>query len=118
MIMFQLFELKGPQWKGQLHAHTTLSDGGFEPADLVHRYYYRGYDFLAITDHDMWHDHSGLSTDDFTVLSGNEVSGSAAHILVLRMESSHLDGSLSTHETIDAINEAGGISCLNHVQET
>jgi len=38
--------------KGNLHAHTTFSDGRFAVEDVVSRYRDLGYDFLAITDHD------------------------------------------------------------------
>jgi hypothetical protein len=38
--------------RGNLHAHTTYSDGVRSPAALVHEYETRGYDFLAITDHE------------------------------------------------------------------
>lgn len=37
--------------RGNLHAHTTFSDGVRTPAALVEEYERRGYDFLAITDH-------------------------------------------------------------------
>lgn len=38
--------------KGNLHAHTTFSDGRFPVEEVVARYRDLGYDFLAITDHD------------------------------------------------------------------
>ena len=38
--------------RGNLHAHTTYSDGVRTPAALVREYETRGYDFLAITDHE------------------------------------------------------------------
>ncbi|MCL2300329.1 MAG: PHP domain-containing protein [Firmicutes bacterium] len=38
-------------WRGNLHTHTTLSDGNNSLADMVERHYELGYDFLAITDH-------------------------------------------------------------------
>ena len=38
--------------RGNLHAHTTFSDGVRSPAALVAEYEARGYDFLAITDHE------------------------------------------------------------------
>lgn len=38
--------------RGNLHAHTTWSDGVKTPADLIGEYEARGYDFLAITDHE------------------------------------------------------------------
>ncbi len=41
-----------PLLRGNLHAHTTFSDGVRSPAALVAEYESRGYDFLAITDHE------------------------------------------------------------------
>ena len=38
--------------RGNLHAHTTFSDGVRAPAALVSEYEALGYDFLAITDHE------------------------------------------------------------------
>ena len=38
--------------KGNLHAHTTFSDGRLPVEEVVTRYRDMGYDFLAITDHD------------------------------------------------------------------
>jgi predicted metal-dependent phosphoesterase TrpH len=46
-----------PLLRGNLHAHTTFSDGVRAPAALVEEYERRGYDFLAITDHE---DHDNL----------------------------------------------------------
>jgi PHP-associated len=41
-----------PLLRGNLHAHTTFSDGVRTPAALLREYESRGYDFLAITDHE------------------------------------------------------------------
>jgi hypothetical protein len=41
-----------PLLRGNLHAHTVFSDGIRSPAALVAEYESRGYDFLAITDHE------------------------------------------------------------------
>ena len=41
-----------PLLRGNLHAHTTFSDGVRSPQALVEEYESRGYDFLAITDHE------------------------------------------------------------------
>src|SRR2546428_12845873 len=38
--------------RGNLHAHTTFSDGALSPHRLIEEYERLGYDFLAITDHD------------------------------------------------------------------
>jgi len=41
-----------PILKGNLHAHTTFSDGRRPVEEVIGRYRELGYDFLAITDHD------------------------------------------------------------------
>jgi len=41
-----------PLLKGNLHAHTTFSDGRRPIGEVIARYRDLGYDFLAITDHD------------------------------------------------------------------
>jgi hypothetical protein len=38
--------------KGQLHVHTTCSDGSLAPQEVAEIYARLGFDFLAITDHD------------------------------------------------------------------
>ena len=38
--------------RGNLHAHTTLSDGVRTPAQLIAEYEALEYDFLAVTDHE------------------------------------------------------------------
>ncbi|HEV8616960.1 MAG TPA: PHP domain-containing protein [Methylomirabilota bacterium] len=48
--------------RGNLHAHTTFSDGVRSPARLVNEYETLGYDFLAITDH---YDHENLVEPDY-----------------------------------------------------
>ena len=39
------------QYKGQMHCHTTNSDGALAPAAVVAKYVGYGYDFMTITDH-------------------------------------------------------------------
>ena len=41
-----------PWLRGNLHAHTTYSDGVKKPRQLIAEYVALGYDFLAITDHE------------------------------------------------------------------
>lgn len=48
------FEKKGAFLKGNLHCHTTLSDGKGTPETVIRNYANIGYDFLAITDHDRY----------------------------------------------------------------
>lgn len=59
-------------YKANLHCHTVLSDGKLKPEQVVEAYKNQGYSILAITDHEAPYDHSGLSTEDFLVLTGYE----------------------------------------------
>lgn len=40
--------------KGDLHCHTTNSDGAKTPTEMMTAYEALGFDFAAITDHDFW----------------------------------------------------------------
>jgi hypothetical protein len=68
-------------YKGNTHLHTTLSDGGKSPMEVVDLYRSAGYDFIAITDH--WHafhfeqelGESASMPDDMLVLNGIEIDG-------------------------------------------
>ncbi len=68
-----------PLLKGNLHTHTTFSDGLLPVEEAVGRYRELGYDFVAVTDHEpgikptYW---SAIprSTPDFIVFAGLELS--------------------------------------------
>jgi predicted metal-dependent phosphoesterase TrpH len=67
-----------PLLRGNLHAHTTFSDGRRPVREVIARYRDVGYDFLAITDHDGWVDDdywfSIPSDEGILVLPGIELS--------------------------------------------
>lgn len=45
------FTAPGQFWRGNLHSHSTRSDGVLPPEEVCRRYRAEGYDFLALTDH-------------------------------------------------------------------
>ena len=45
------FTAPGRFWRGNLHTHSTRSDGVLDPSEVCRRYRAQGYDFLALTDH-------------------------------------------------------------------
>lgn len=45
------FTAPGRFWRGNLHTHSTRSDGVLPPEEVCRRYRDEGYDFLALTDH-------------------------------------------------------------------
>ncbi len=67
------FELPGKWYKAALHTHTSSSDGAWLPEVAAELYRKRGYDVLALTDHERSNDISGLSSRDFLVINGIEL---------------------------------------------
>lgn len=59
-------------FKANLHTHTTISDGVFSPEETVQMYKERGYQILALTDHNVIVNHQNLTTEDFLMLTGVE----------------------------------------------
>jgi hypothetical protein len=120
-IVYEFFRRPGRFLKGNLHAHTTESDGHKSPADLARMYRDAGYDFLALTDHHRWTDPSGIGVEGLTLIRGQECHpsvnrlGEAHHILALGterwIESTRGD---SPQATIDEISAAGGLAFLAH----
>jgi len=45
------FSRAGRFWRGNLHTHSTLSDGTLTPAAVVDAYKNAGYDFMMLSDH-------------------------------------------------------------------
>src|SRR3954453_15121422 len=77
------FDKPGRFWKGNLHTHSTRSDGKLTPAEVVAAYRARGDDFLAIADHFMARfgypivDTTGYRDERFTTLIAAELHGPA-----------------------------------------
>lgn len=64
---------EGGIWlKGNIHSHSTVSDGMFTPEELAKSYASAGYDFLSLTDHNVFVPHSDLSKKDILLLAGLE----------------------------------------------
>lgn len=66
------FSKEGKWFKGNIHAHTTVSDGTVSPEKQAADYRATGYDFLALTDHNVMLTHAQHSDKDFLMLPGWE----------------------------------------------
>lgn len=78
-MSFDAFSQPGRFFKGNLHTHSTLSDGQLEPAEVCRRYREAGYDFICLSDHFLpaydfpVSDTRAFRTDDFTTILGAEM---------------------------------------------
>ncbi len=94
------FTAPGRFWRGNLHTHSTRSDGVLAPDEVCRRYRDEGYDFLALTDHFVGQysypivDTREFRTNSFTTILGAELhSGAMAnrelwHILAVGLPES------------------------------
>lgn len=112
---------QGRKWfKGNIHTHTTVSDGRMDPAESIALYRKNGYDFLAVTDH--WKvSETKVTGDGLLLLSGCEydvgrnVRDGIFHITSLGCtETPVCDRSMSADAIIDEIHRCGGIANLAH----
>ncbi len=71
--MITIISKDKPQYKANLHCHSVISDGKLTPAELKEAYKNAGYSILAITDHEVSHNHSDMTESDFLMLTGYEV---------------------------------------------
>ncbi|MCQ2432260.1 MAG: CehA/McbA family metallohydrolase [Clostridia bacterium] len=115
----------GKKWfKGNLHTHTTRSDGRRSPEDVIALYRENGYDFLALTDH--WkYAPSYMTEDGLLLLSGLEYNINGAdilkgvfHILGIGMKEdpmiSREGGDPAGQDIVDTIHAHGGVAILAH----
>jgi len=81
------FVLPGRWLKGNLHTHTTQSDGARTPAEALAWYREHGYDFCAITDHWVYTaGGDGPLADGLVQVSGTELHGPGYHLLCVGLQ--------------------------------
>ena len=105
----------GTTWlRGNLHTHTTNSDGKRDPQVVVDDYADRGYDFLMISDHDLITDVDALSSHGMRLIFGNEVTAKGPHLLHVNA-SNRIEPVEDRQFVLDQIaREQGSLSILAH----
>jgi predicted metal-dependent phosphoesterase TrpH len=132
------FAAPGKFYRGNLHTHSTRSDGVLSPEEVCRRYRAEGYDFLALTDHFIgFYNYPIVDTvpfraNDFTTILGAEVhsgkmeNGELWHILAVGLPAdfapSHspgflpVDGQESGPELATRAAAAGAFVAIAHPQ--
>jgi predicted metal-dependent phosphoesterase TrpH len=118
------FQEQGNWYRGNIHAHTTLSDGTKNPKELVEIYKQAGYDFLSVTDHSIVAKLSHLSSEDFLLVPGEEIcvglsqAKTLYHIVALGIEDTlpfkDFDYEIDPQIVINKIKELGGLAIIAH----
>ena len=125
-VSFEVPSAAGSWYKGNTHAHTTESDGDSSPEYVASWYKDHGYDFLVLSDHNVFTDPATLAhliDESFLLIPGEEVTSSfgdaAIHVNGLNIP--RLIGA-RTAETlvatiqanVDAVREVDAVPHINH----
>jgi len=118
------FNTDGKWLRGNLHTHTTASDGTKSPQAVVDHYASKGYDFLSITDHGRLTDPNNLDPRGMTLLPGMEISlgrteaVTTYHIVAVgireRLPYTDFDPAGDPQRAIDDAKKQGGVAILAH----
>ena len=119
---FVLPDSDGYMWlKGNLHAHSTNSDGRVSPQERVDGYVNRGYDYLCLSDHDnITFVNTLIRPENFTLIQGAELhpdnpfGGDRHHFVALNIAEDMDARSMPPQHVIDAVKKQGGSVWLAH----
>jgi hypothetical protein len=105
------------QSRGDMHMHTTCSDGNNTLDDMVRMALVWKYDFIAITDHHMCNEDriACRNEDRLVCFYGQEVGSSVNKIEILAIGiNTAIDYGLEPAEIVERIHEQGGIAIAAH----
>jgi len=123
------FGSQGRWLKGNLHTHTTQSDGKRTPAEVMQWHAEHGYDFVALTDHNRVTDahvtdahvtdaRRFADSSPLAALSAAEINAQRGeveyHIVALGIQQMPIVSHSDPQVVIDAVNAAGGLCVLAH----
>ena len=100
---------------GVVHVHTTLSDGGGSPEEVIRAAKAAGLRFVVITDHNNLDAKRFEGVHDgVLVLVGTEVSTTAGHVLGLGIPDPVFRFSGDGRDALDDIAHLGGFAFAAH----
>ena len=119
---FDLRSEDGYVWiKGNLHSHTTNSDGKPSPQERLDGYVDQGYDYLCLSDHyTITRVDSVRCPENFTLVQGvelhpdNPFGGQRHHFVCLGVDTDMDSAVMPPQYVIDAVNDQGGAVFLAH----
>lgn len=65
---------RGNWYKGNLHCHSTMSDGKLDPYTIVQMYKNKGYSFIAFSEHELFTAWKEFNEENFIIIPGIERS--------------------------------------------
>ena len=124
---FEPADFQSGRWfKGNTHTHTLESDGDSSPEVVATWYKSHGYNFLVLSDHNVWVDPKKLAhlmDSTFLLIPGEELTTSfqrkPVHVNGLNVPSviaPQTDSTLlgTVQKNVDAVREVEGVPHINH----
>ncbi|MCE2432646.1 MAG: hypothetical protein J4F29_06935 [Candidatus Latescibacteria bacterium] len=119
---FVLSDDDGYMWlKGNLHSHSTNSDGRVSPQERVDGYVNQGYDYLCVSDHNNITFVETLTCpENFTLIQGAELhpdnpfGGDRHHFVALNISEDMDARAMPPQHVIDEVKKQGGSIWLAH----
>jgi len=126
-LEFEVLDTAGMHWyKGNTHTHTTMSDGDSEPEVVARWYKEHNYNFLVLSDHNVFTDPTTLASlvdSNFILIPGEEVTASfqkkPVHVnglnipgVVDPVSDTTLVGTIQ--KNVDAVRAVDGVPHINH----
>ncbi|MGD2176659.1 MAG: CehA/McbA family metallohydrolase [Anaerolineae bacterium] len=107
------------EYAGNLHVHTSYSDGTALHAEVGRAAAEAGLDFVIVTDHNVWVEGVEGYYDDVLLLAGEEIHDvrcrpQANHLLVFNAGAELAPLASDTQALIDEVNRQGGCGYLAH----
>lgn len=124
---FEATDFQSGRWlKGNTHTHTLESDGDSPPEVVARWYKSHGYNFLVLSDHNVWVDPAKLShlvDSTFLLIPGEELTTRferrPVHVNGLNIPGviePRTDSTLlgTVQKNVDAVREVDGVPHINH----
>jgi hypothetical protein len=110
------------EYVGNLHVHTSYSDGEALHAEVAQAAAEAGLDFVIVTDHNVWVDGVEGYHDKVLLLVGEEVHDvrrkpQANHLLAYNAEAELVLHASDPQALVDEVNQQGGFCFLAHPYE-
>lgn len=113
MLDIHVFNKKNNWYKGNLHCHSTISDGKLTPKQVVELYKTNDYQFLVFSEHEIFTDLTKFNEDNFIILPAVEYScNNYEKETRKRLQTHHIHGILGTSD----LQKNAGEKLLKHNQ--
>lgn len=104
------------QWhKGQLHCHSTQSDGEISPKEVCEKYKNAAYSFVALSDHNTTTNTSTYQSKGFITIPNNELTYGYRHVNAINLKKSVTGSTETLQDIVNAAKNADAdLAMINH----